>query len=137
MRYLVLLSILLTLVITACGKEASAGNPSPPPESVGNPTVGEQVFNSRHADAPSCSFCHSVDATATGRGVGPSLAGIATRAGSRAEGQDHVTYLRESIVDPAAFLADENTTNRMYQHFGDILTEQQINDLIAYLLTLK
>lgn len=76
--------------------------------------------------------------------VGPSLAEIATEA---AEDSTKPTYtgkaktaeefLRESIVNPDAYIAEGFTRGVMYPNYGKQLTGQQIADLVAYLMTLK
>lgn len=134
MRFMFYLSVFLMLGLAACESDASANSSLPRPEDVGNPAAGEALFNTPQGDAHACSFCHYTDKEQTR--FAPSLKGIADRAGSRVEGLSAVEYLRQSIVEPDAFIADEKKPGRMYQHFGEILTEQQINDLVAYLLTL-
>jgi mono/diheme cytochrome c family protein len=134
-RTLSLLLILCALGLVACGNSADADHSSiPDPESVGDPQTGRQVFSEWHGEAPACSTCHTIDGTAS---VGPSLKGIAARAGKQVENLDAVEYLHESIVDPDAYVANGQSESVMYRHFEDALTEEQIDDLIAYLLTLK
>lgn len=50
---------------------------------------------------------------------------------------DVVDYLHTSIVDPNAYIVPGFPENLMPQVYGEILSEQDIDDLIAYLLTLK
>ncbi|MBZ0298410.1 MAG: c-type cytochrome [Anaerolineae bacterium] len=50
---------------------------------------------------------------------------------------DPVEYLRTSILDPNAFIVPGFPDNLMPKNFGEIFTEDEINDLIAYLLTLE
>jgi hypothetical protein len=69
--------------------------------------------------------------------VGPSMAGIANRAGSQVSGQSAEDYLRESIVDPDAFVVDGFAAGLMTSTYGSALSEQQIEDLVAYMMTLK
>ena len=135
MRTLSLLLILLVLGLVACGNQADAGDASiPDPSSVGNPDVGRQIFNEWHGNAPACATCHTTDGTVS---VGPSLKGIASRAGSQVDSLDAVDYLHESIVDPNAFIANGQNVSVMYKNFEEALTGEQIQDLIAYLLTLE
>lgn len=78
-----------------------------------------------------CSTCHTLDGTDT---HAPSLAGISQAAADRVEGMSDVEYLRQSILDPSAVREGEWSTTMPYQ-YPDILTEEQVNDLIAFLLT--
>lgn len=48
-----------------------------------------------------------------------------------------VTYLHTSIVDPSAYVVPGSPDNLMPKVYGEILTEDDINNLIAYLLTLR
>lgn len=135
MRKLSLLLIILTLGLVACGNQADAGDASiPDPSTVGNPDTGRQIFGEWHGEAPACSTCHTIDGTTS---VGPSLKGIASRAGKQVDSMSGVDYLYESIVDPNAYVANGQAESVMYKHFEEALTEKQIQDLIAYLLTLE
>ena len=46
-------------------------------------------------------------------------------------------WLRETILLPDADVAEEFPANTMPQNYKDELTDQQVNGLVAYLLTLK
>lgn len=50
---------------------------------------------------------------------------------------DAVEYIRTSIVDPGAFLVPGFPDHLMPRTYGEIYTESEINDLIAYLITLQ
>ena len=52
-------------------------------------------------------------------------------------GQDAAAYLRESILNPDAVLVDNYQEGIMYRGYRDSLTDRQLDDLAAYLLTLK
>lgn len=79
--------------------------------------------------------------------MGPSLKTAAMHAGMHAQekGQDVAAYLRTSIVNPNDYLVlnaegrvfSVNGTSLMFQDYAKYLTPDQINDLVAYLLTLK
>jgi nitric oxide reductase subunit C len=81
-----------------------------------------------------CSTCHSLEADVVV--VGPSLAGVATRAETRVQGMSAEQYLRDSILNPGDFVVP-GFRDAMQRNFGDTLTGEQINDLIAFLLTQK
>ena len=95
----------------------------------GNAEAGEKVFNS----AGNCNACHATSTQA--RLVGPSLLGIGARAATYEPGQAAEIYLWESIVRPDAYLVDGYPASVMPEGFGQWLSDQQIADLIAYLLT--
>jgi hypothetical protein len=50
---------------------------------------------------------------------------------------DPVEYIRTSILDPGAFLVPGFPDFLMPRTYGEIFTEDEINDLIAYLMTLQ
>lgn len=81
-----------------------------------------------------CATCHAL--TPETVIVGPSLAGIARRAASRVPGVDAETYLRDSILNPSAFIVP-GFPDAMQKNLGDKLSADQINDIITFLMTLK
>lgn len=109
------------------------------PAMVGDPAVGEVLFNTTHTTASgvwACSQCHAIDGA---RLIGPGLGGLRDRAGTTVVGQSAEEYVHTSIVDPQAFIVPGDPPypeNLMPQDFGQILTEEELNDLVAYVLTL-
>lgn len=79
-----------------------------------------------------CSTCHALQPDVVI--VGPSLAGIASRAGSRVPGLSAEAYIRNSILHPSDFVVP-GFPDAMQKNFGTVLRADQINDLIAFLLT--
>jgi cytochrome c len=69
--------------------------------------------------------------------VGPSLADIGLRARTRVEGLTAEEYLHQSIVEPDAYVVEGFDPGIMYQDFEDALTDEQLYDLEAFLLTLE
>jgi nitric oxide reductase subunit C len=118
-----LASILLILLV------ACAGNGKPAVFSA-DPVVteGQRIFKQN------CSTCHSTNPGAII--VGPSLAGIATRAHTRVEGWDGREYIQTSIIKPSAYVVD-GFTDLMPSNFGKSLSGEELEALIAYLLTLE
>jgi len=102
----------------------------------GDPVAGQTLFNTLIAETGfSCMACHNV--ASEERLVGPGLLNVSVRAATRVEGQDAITYLRNSIIHPNEYIVETYPENLMPQVYGNLFSEQQVNDLIAYLLTLK
>lgn len=100
----------------------------PPPAGVAE---GRDVFASRLA---ACDVCHST--TPGDDGVGPSLAGVGERAGTRVPGVDAESYLRQSILDPDAFIVEGYRSGQMLDIYEERLSPEQLDSLIEYLLSL-
>ena len=66
--------------------------------------------------------------------AGPSLQGIYGRAGERVPGLSAGEYIRQSIVDPAAYVVD-GFHNLMPDSYQLVLSEEDINALVAFILT--
>ena len=119
---------MLSVVLSACGGGGG--------ETDGAAAAGEKLFSqSVIGSQAGCITCHSLDADMVI--VGPSMAGIASRAGSSVSGQSAEDYLRDSILNPDAHLVEGFPQGTMPQVWGDELTDEQVDQLIAYMLTLK
>jgi mono/diheme cytochrome c family protein len=125
---------------------ASAGDPIAAALAAGDPTAGQGVFQTQHSlpdgSAWACMSCHSVGADQTVL-IGPPLYNIVERAATRVEGQNAVDYIHNSIINPEALIAPvpegspvQQWALQMPHGFGDVLSEQDLNNVIAYLLTL-
>jgi hypothetical protein len=101
-----------------------------------DPGAGEQIYYETVSGVNAgCRICHSL--VENERIIGPSFYGIADRAGERIPGMAAEEYLRQSILEPNSFVVPGYPEGQMIQNFGDILTEEQIQDLIAFLMTLE
>jgi ferredoxin len=101
-----------------------------------DPKAGESIYYETAAGVNAgCQICHSLEKDETI--IGPSFYGIASRAGDRVSGLTAEEYLHQSIVDPNAYIVPGFPNGQMIQNFGKILTEEQVNDLIAFLMTIK
>lgn len=121
-----LLLILLGMLLTSCAQQSSR---------IGDPVAGKELFHQTTIkSAPGCMTCHSTQPDKVI--VGPSLAGIANRAGARVAGQTAEDYLHNSILNPNLYVVDGFSSGLMYQNYKNVLTDEQISDLIAYLSTL-
>ena len=101
-----------------------------------DPKMGESIYYETASGVNAgCRICHSL--TKGEKIIGPSFYGIADRAGERVPGLTAEEYLHQSIVEPNAFVVPGYPSGQMIQNFGQILTEEQIQDLIAFLMTQK
>jgi sulfur-oxidizing protein SoxX len=142
MRGCVCLVLILIFLAVACSGGDGEDEREPTEEApsvggtAGDSASGEDLFNQTVIGSqPGCVTCHSL--TPDKVLVGPSLAGIADRAGSRVSGQLAEQYLRESIANVNAFVVDGFPEGVMPAGLADELSDQQLADLVAYLLTLK
>lgn len=126
---LFVLLLALTVALTACG--GGGGETTDSAAKAGEELFAQTVIGAQAG----CITCHSLDAGVVI--VGPSMAGIADRAGSTVAGQSAEDYLRESILDPDAYLVEGFPAGTMPQVWDDELTSEQVDQLVAYLLTLK
>jgi cytochrome c oxidase subunit II len=90
------------------GEEQAAGTP------------GEQIFTSA-----GCAGCHALAAAGSDAAVGPDLGQLS---------QANERYVRESIVDPGAEIAEGFEDGVMPENFGEELSEEEIDALVKYLL---
>jgi mono/diheme cytochrome c family protein len=160
----ILLSIPLLVVLAACGRASAIPptNLAPTPRAVGTATVeaataiaaaaadsgaaavevvdgdpaaGEAIFNQLYEEvAFSCANCHNP--ATEDRLIGPGLQHVGQRAATRQPGVSAVEYLRASILHPDDYVVESYPNNLMPETYADLLDEQQLNDLLAYLLSL-
>lgn len=95
----------------------------------GDAARGAELFAQQINGAPACTSCHLETESSA-----PVMAGYGERAGSRVRGESAEEYTLNSIINPASHIVD-GYSNLMYRDYEDKLTQQQIADLIAYLLT--
>lgn len=105
---------------------------------------GEALYRDPTA---ACFTCHSVVAGVNM--AGPSLAEVNERAAKiiqdpeyTGKAKDVAGYLRESIVEPSAYLVpgpmySANGTSFMPNDYGERLSAEQIDQLVEYMLTLR
>ena len=125
MKFQVLFITLTAGLLVACSVSAAA---QPKPTLTALENHGQQVYVSN------CAGCHAlVPDTVV---IGPSLAGVATRAATRMPGYDAQSYIEASILNPSAYVVD-GFKDVMPKNFGKDLTSDDFNAIVAFLLTQK
>ena len=135
--------LILVVLVAACSSEAGdnsdSSNPQPANDATvvaalpaGDPENGAELWDQQIQAVQSCATCHSLDGSS---GIGPTMQGYSEVAGTRVEGESAEVYSYHSIVNPAAYLV-QGYPNVMYTQYDSALSDQQIADLIAYMLTL-
>ena len=124
MKYKILLFVLAAIVLAACSTTSTT--PTPTLDAVQQ--TGQAVYNLR------CAQCHALAPDTVV--IGPSMAGIATRAETRVDGYDAEAYIERSILVPGEYIVD-GFTNTMPTNFGKELTSEELTGVVAYLMTLK
>jgi nitric oxide reductase subunit C len=126
------------------GAAGALGAPPPQAASKDPVEVGRAVYN---ATPPGCAACHSI---APGVNiVGPTLSGMPATAAARiaspdykGKAKDAAAYIRESIVEPNAHVLTGPTyaaggRSLMPDDYSKTLTPEQVDQIVAYLLTLR
>lgn len=129
-------ALLLVLSLAACGGGSAPSGGEEEAAAQGDAAAGEALYGqSLIGSQPGCITCHSLEPGVTM--VGPSLATIGAEAGSRVAGVSAEDYLQQSILEPNAFVVEGFAQGLMPATLADELTAQQVDDLVAFLLTLK
>ena len=135
---LVLVTIVFVVMFTAASvqDDASSADSSPSENYAeraaalldgADPTRGEQLISQFD-----CAACHVL---AAGASIAPPFEGVAVRAAERRPGLSAEEYIYESIVHPTAYVV-EDYAGSMPQNYAQRLTDAQLGDIMAYLLTL-
>lgn len=103
---------------SAAGGGSSPGNPS---------AAGKAVF-----DRNACGSCHTLAAAGSNGTVGPDLDTLAESA--RKAGQPLESFVRQSIVDPNAYVAPGYPKNVMPPSFGS-LPKRELDALVQFLVS--
>ncbi len=129
-RTWLLLAAAAALLLVACGGSDS-GTPEVAASEAGDPAAGRQVFNTGGSSQIPCATCHTLDGTDL---VGPSLQGIGERAATTIPDMAAADYIRQAIIDPSAHVV-EGFSDTMNKDYGERLRAEEIDNLIAFLLT--
>lgn len=119
---------------------ALAGCAAPPPPPSRTVTKEQRVTASPQQIAVGrlafrnngCGSCHTFLPAGTGGSVGPDLDTKPAQDAARAH-MSLVAFLRQSIVDPNAYISPEYPRDVMPHGFGKRLSKQQLSDVVAFL----
>jgi cytochrome c oxidase subunit 2 len=120
-----LLIVLGVLLLAGCGGEKVVSPTGEvegtlPKQEAANPANGKSVFTGN-----GCGSCHTLKEAAASGKVGPDL--------DEALKDEDEQFIKESITEPNAEIADGFQPGIMPQSYGSQLTSQQLNDLVAFL----
>jgi mono/diheme cytochrome c family protein len=90
----------------------------------GDPAAGKEIFTT--TAQPPCSSCHTLKEAGATQTIGPNLDEVL-------KGKD-AAFIHESIVDPNAEVATGYQPGIMPGTYGEQLDEQQLADLVAFLV---
>ncbi|PID85366.1 MAG: hypothetical protein CSA11_05630 [Chloroflexi bacterium] len=138
---IMMLVFALVLVLAACGgggggNEAEESSGGEEAAASGDAARGEELYLQTvigDASAPGCTTCHSLEPDVVL--VGPSHHGMGQSAVGVVAGLSAEEYLEQSIREPNAHITDGYTEGGMYQFYDNDLSDQEINDLVAFLMT--
>jgi mono/diheme cytochrome c family protein len=105
------------------GGETGTGETPTGGQAEGDPAAGKEVFTSVQ---PACGSCHTLAAGDASQTLGPNLDEVLA--------DKDAAFIRESIVNPGAEVAEGFSDNLMPKDYGDKLSDQELADLVAFLV---
>jgi len=93
----------------------------------GNPAQGKSVFASS-----GCGACHTFRPAGSSATIGPDL-DTKPALDAKKNNMQLAAFIRESIVNPNAYIAPSYAKGVMPQTFGSTLTKTQLADLVAFI----
>lgn len=125
MKFQVLIIALTASLLAACSTSSAVQL---------TPTLSALEIQGQQVYVSNCAGCHALEPDTIV--IGPSLAGVATRAETRMDGYDARAYIETSILNPGAYVVD-GFKDVMPKNFGKDLTSDDFNAIVAFLLTEK
>jgi cytochrome c551/c552 len=96
----------------------------------GDATAGKAVFA-----ANGCASCHTFKPAGASGTIGPDLDSAPAADAKTDNNMALAAFVKESIVDPDAYIAKGFTKGLMPTNFGSQLSSSQVNDLVAFILS--
>jgi mono/diheme cytochrome c family protein len=127
-----------TVTVTAEGSVSSPTTTAATTTSSSTTTSsgGGQVAAGKALFASSgCASCHTFGPAGSNGTIGPDLDTAPAQDAKADHNMDLAAFIKESIVDPKAYLAKGYTTTVMPTTFGTSLKPSQIDDLVAFVLS--
>jgi cytochrome c oxidase subunit 2 len=90
----------------------------------GDPAAGKQVFTS--VAQPPCGSCHTLQAAGATQTLGPNL--------DEALADKDAQFIRESIENPDAEVAEGFSQDLMPETYGEQLSDEELANLVAFLV---
>jgi cytochrome c551/c552 len=96
----------------------------------GNAAAGKTVFASN-----GCANCHTFKPAGSSGTIGPDLDSAPHEDAKADNNMALAAFIKESIVNPDAYIAKGFSKGLMPTNFGSQLSSSQVNDLVAFILS--
>ena len=134
--FVLIFFVIVIVALSMVNNPTDLGTPDPPSAqsyrarvdallAIGHPEDGGAVFAKY-----TCLACH-----ASNGDIAPSWTDLVPRAATRRPPMPADAYIYESIVNPGAFVV-EGYSDVMPHDFGTLMTDQELADLLTYILSL-
>jgi cytochrome c oxidase subunit 2 len=118
--------ILLVLAVAGCGGGGSGSSATATPAATGGGADGRALFA-----ANGCSGCHTLAKAGANGTTGPDL-DKQLQSDAKSAGKPLREFVRQSIVEPDAFVAKGYSSGLMPKDFGDKLSPEELKTLVDY-----